>query len=544
MKKTIAIIAFFCMGLMAGAQTSVWDGSRTIWTRGNGAENTPYLIESAQNLAFLAYAVNKGFDMRGLYFRLATDIDLNGSEDQQWIPIGLGNRWFSDDGCDRGYPGPGFTATTVFRGHFDGGGHTISKVFVNYENAGVFGNIQGVQEDEPAVVENLIVTSGYIQGSCCGGIVGLVGSYTLVSHCWNEATVDGSGDAGGIVGRYSGNHNNLLCCANKGRIIGKNAGGIVGDGTVTIEECYNEGDVSGIYAGGVIGFGMQRVVYISNCYNTGDVVSEGTGGISSAPARWAAGGIAGFLFYGTSSISNCYNVGSISSLGAAGCILAYGNNTILENNYYISACSAGGEGLALSEGYMHTQEFVENLNYAINVWGVDANGTNSGYPILVNNYPLFNLLVRPNDETLGQVHIVKRPNSESSSATVIAEPFEGNFFLNWTVNGQVVSTANPYTFVVDKDIELVGNFQGTGVDEAAEQRVSVSPNPTKNTVNIGCENMKGVSVYTLDGRMAKTYDGLNANAFTLDMSDVPQGIYILRVETREGAVVNRRIVKE
>ena len=129
-------------------------------------------------------------------------------------------------------------------------------------------------------------------------------------------------------------------------------------------------------------------------------------------------------------------------------------------------------------------------------------------------------------------------------ATVIAEPIGTHPFLNWTVNGQVVSTANPYTFVVDKDIELVGNFEGTGVDEAAEQRVSVSPNPTKNTVNIECENMKGVAVYTIDGRMAKTYDGLNANAFTLDMSDVPQGIYILRVETREGTVINRKIIKE
>ena len=117
---------------------------------------------------------------------------------------------------------------------------------------------------------------------------------------------------------------------------------------------------------------MQRVVYISNCYNTGDVVSEGIGGVSSAPVRWAAGGIAGFLFRGTSSISNCYNVGTISSMEAAGCILAYGNNTILENNYYVSACSAGGEGLALSEGYMHTQEFVNNLNYETNVWGMDS----------------------------------------------------------------------------------------------------------------------------------------------------------------------------
>ena len=61
MKKTIAIIAFFCVGLMAGAQTSVWDGSRAIWTRGNGTENDPYLIESAQNLAFFGVCGQQRF---------------------------------------------------------------------------------------------------------------------------------------------------------------------------------------------------------------------------------------------------------------------------------------------------------------------------------------------------------------------------------------------------------------------------------------------------------------------------------------------------
>ena len=166
------------------------------------------------------------------------------------------------------------------------------------------------------------------------------------------------------------------------------------------------------------------------------------------------------------------------------------------------------------------------------------------YPNLFGIESLISLVVRSCDEALGTARISHQPDCENRVATVLAEPIGDNLFLGWMVNGQVVSTANPYSFLVEEDIELVANFQGTGVDEAAEQRVSVSPNPTKNMVNIECENMKGIAVYTIDGRMAKTYDGLNADVFTLDMSDVPPGIYVLRVETREGTVINRKIIKK
>lgn len=166
------------------------------------------------------------------------------------------------------------------------------------------------------------------------------------------------------------------------------------------------------------------------------------------------------------------------------------------------------------------------------------------YPNIFGIESLISLVVRSCDESLGTARISHQPDCENRVATVLAEPIGDNLFLGWMVNGQVVSTANPYSFLVEEDIELVANFQGTGVGEASEQRVSVSPNPTKDLVVVECENLKGISVYTLDGRMTKTNNGLNADVFTLDMSDVPQGIYVLRVETREGTVINRKIIKK
>ena len=390
MKRLYIMMMLLLTGVIVEAQTSVWDGSRAVWTRGNGTESSPYLIESAQNLAFLAYMVNKGFDTEGLYFRLTTDIDLNGSEDQKWVPIGLYDRWFNDDGCDRGNQGSvsGFNPKTVFRGHFDGGEHSISNIYVDLEaydsGVGLFGCVEGKrdgQDVEPAVIENVFVTSGYVTGALCGGIVGNGSTTTSVLRCWNGATVvSNDSRAGGIVGS---NAYQVYNCYNIGSISGQYAGGIVGFGTAEIEECYNNGEVSGTYSGGIYGFSLQTKATINNCYNTGSIFADGEVP-STFPAGPAAGGIAGFLFRGNCVITNCYNVGTVSSTADAGCILAYGNSTTLENNYYINTCNAGGEGTALSEDYMRSQDFVDclNSNNSNPVWIRDVDNINDGFPIL------------------------------------------------------------------------------------------------------------------------------------------------------------------
>lgn len=452
MKKTIAIMMLVLMGTMAIAQTSVWHGDRQIWTRGTGTESNPFLIESADNLAFLAYMVNKGFETEGLHFRLTTDINLNGSEDQQWVPIGLYNRWFNEDDCDRGYLGNsyGFTPHTSFRGHFDGGEHSISNIYVvseSYESVGLFGYVEGKKDGqvvEPAVIENVYVTSGYISGRTCGGIVGNGLSTTLVSRCWNGATITYGNSSGGIVGSDA---YQVYNCYNIGNISGQYAGGIVGYGIAEIEECYNEGDISGTYSGGIYGYSMMKHVVINNCYNSGSIFADGTAP-GSAPAGPAAGGIASFLFNGNCGITNCYNVGTVSSTEDAGCILAFGNNTTLENNYYINTCSAGGEGLALSEDFMRSQEFVDYLNgrNRNQVWALDVDYINDGFPILVED----NLVIAEGTETI---------------FTVYPNPALGQFMVEGTgivcitnLMGQVISTREInglHAFVLPKGMYFI-----------------------------------------------------------------------------------------
>ena len=372
MKKIYIIVVLLMTGMMAEAQTSVWNGNRKLWTNGEGTENSPFLIESAENLAFLSYMVNKGIDTKGLYFALTTDIDLNGSEDQPWFPIGMGNRWFSDDGCDR-IIDPIYKDNN-FSGHFDGGGHSIYNLYVDgLDYAGLFGRISSWY-NEGATIENVNIESGYIYGKYCGGIVGECDGVVNVTNCLNNAEIVGTEAAGGIVGQGGKTIRN---CSNSGRITSSYiAGGIAGAQVKEITECFNTGDITvdGLAAGGILGKkgGGQFIIY--NCYNRGDISGSATNGI---------GGIAGIASSNATDIRNCYNAGSLTNNGGdCGGLFGYITSGHIDNVYYLNTCGGLGAGTSMTAEEMRDPAFVSLLNHDTNVWGFDEDNINDGYPIL------------------------------------------------------------------------------------------------------------------------------------------------------------------
>ena len=54
MKKTFTLLLML-LGGMAFAQVSTWDGTWELWTHGTGTASDPFLIENAQQLAYLAF---------------------------------------------------------------------------------------------------------------------------------------------------------------------------------------------------------------------------------------------------------------------------------------------------------------------------------------------------------------------------------------------------------------------------------------------------------------------------------------------------------
>ena len=82
---------------------------------------------------------------------------------------------------------------------------------------------------------------------------------------------------------------------------------------------------------------------------------------------------------------------------------------------------------------------------------------------------------------------------EGAEATLTATPAEGYKFVSWTVGEEVVSTDNPYSFVVTADVALVANFQ-----EAAPEYEVMELTMTNLTVGSYGDGITGLSASDMD----------------------------------------------
>ena len=208
-----------------------------------------FKISSADSLKALATAVkdndgNGAYNLKGLTFYLANDIELSGT----WTPI-----------SDVAYPADAFAGT------FDGNGHTISGL--NGSN-GLFGFVNG------ATIKNLKV-EGTISGSTTGigGIVGKTQGPVTIDSCV-------------FSGKISASYTETTKANGIGGIVGR-----VNNGILKIFNCMNIGDVQAtgtcgrngmIRVGGVLGLSAKSGTIIKSCYSSGTISDKPCGGITGA----------------------------------------------------------------------------------------------------------------------------------------------------------------------------------------------------------------------------------------------------------------------
>ncbi|MCH5353170.1 MAG: S-layer homology domain-containing protein [Acutalibacter sp.] len=299
---------------------TVWAAEGTAYYSGAPAGGT-YTISTVEQLKALAETVNGGEPYENTTFTLTQDIDLNGSESNQWVPIGGGS--FEDyDDYDHG---------PFFSGTFDGDHHKIENLYLHVEviqenwweqpfyYLGLFGCVS-----EGAVVKNLNVTDAavMITGAefavgALGIVAGRIDGEVINCSCTGVVDAGSYGDAGGVVG-YN-HHGRVINCRHTGAVTGGNVGGVVGwNGNSEMDEdwnlkwenaevsnCYHTGTVSGAFSGGVVG--MNEMGRVTNCYNTGTVTG------ADIPDDWGCqfdvGGVVGTNSGGI--VTKCYNTGKI-----------------------------------------------------------------------------------------------------------------------------------------------------------------------------------------------------------------------------------------
>ena len=120
---------------------------------------------------------------------------------------------------------------------------------------------------------------------------------------------------------------------------------------------------------------------------------------------------------------------------------------------------------------------------------------------------------------------------------------EGDYYYRlYAYYGDLDCTSSPanrhYYYNV---FELHVYYSPTGMGEN-EAQVKVYPNPTKHFVTVEAENMTEVSVYNLLGQcvMQKVAE---ESQTTIDLQNVSEGLYLLRVKTENG-IISKRIAIE
>ena len=236
-------------GGIDGGSDNVGGADEEPTVKGDGSEDKPYQIRTAEDLLWFAGLVNGTLEdvtqNADAWAVLTDNIDLKGSADNPWTPIGL-------------------NFEHAYTGTFDGNGYTVKGLYINNSN----------------------------WGSDNQGFVGYLGEGGVIQNLTVEGDVTGHSYVGGVCGQnYNGT---ILNCRYSGAVAGNSlVGGICGycrDGT--IQNCQNGGTVTNQNSstgtvGGICGQTNKNSTgsTVQNCLNTGAVTTSGTagnGGVSAA----------------------------------------------------------------------------------------------------------------------------------------------------------------------------------------------------------------------------------------------------------------------
>lgn len=222
---------------VSGTMLGYWEDYASASLSGSGTAGSPYLIKSAEDLAYLAKHMSTLLDRK--YFKLTQDLDLGG---KLWTPISY---WKAGE------------EGSSFRINFDGNGHTITGLIVRTNGtyasgrfgpgyaAGLFGGL--VQ----STISNLHLTDVDVRGDSYAG--GLCGSMreSLIYGCTVDGKVTGATSVGGLVGSIEFDNSCLFACGTRCTVVaatsGTRTGGLVGyANTLSVASSYASGTVSGV----------------------------------------------------------------------------------------------------------------------------------------------------------------------------------------------------------------------------------------------------------------------------------------------------------
>ena len=339
---------------------------------GQNACTNCILIYTKEQLIALRDRVNGGDTCEGKTIKLMNDIDLNGSDSDQWIPM------------------------KEFAGTFDGDYHSIKNLYMKseqYKVLSMFENLTETAEVKNLRIENCYIENNYQQVIYNEGLGKYVCENYASAVCnYNYGTISNVEVSGNIKG-YIPTLENI---PTNTRLVRAHVSGICGGGNYGyIQSCVNQTNIEGesltetkegmdeFMGAYVSGICNGNVGVIVNCYNTGNLKANGYNTV-------LVGGICATSGENTVSQEvNCYHIGQIETNIVTARIRSGGivgktveNVDTIVNCHYLNTIpttvSATGAN-AQTENTMKSDTFIEMLGKA---YTKDESNINNGYPIL------------------------------------------------------------------------------------------------------------------------------------------------------------------
>ena len=438
---TLALLCYLALAASAVGSVSefvenaeaAWDNTAaTSFASGDGSLSDPYVIKTAQQLAYFRNQVNAGKTYSGKYIVLGANIDLISASGTKQ---GFGTISEVTEHSSSSFDG------TTFQGTFDGRYYEIKNLYWNGANyRGLFGHIgsngkvlnltvssveliaSGILNGTIAVVnegtiDNCVVASGSIKSAgTAGGIAAYVGGGTI-TRCINYADVLPNGNAA-VTSALPGQ--------NDVRWTGRESGGIAGVvvKNSTIDQCAFYGVIrsasalgtaGGDRTGGIVGAldnsTLTNSYFIGEMYNTLDTTSQG--------------GLTG-EFYSPVTVRNSYY--QVTGGAVASALGWQQNGSATQSGIYTSGSAASS---ALTSG----------------VWTL-ASSKHGGYPYLKDTrlFDSYNISAADMGLTPGEV---AAGYSNRSGTQLTASNYLGSFRSAGNVSGN---------FYLSSDLTMTMNY--------------------------------------------------------------------------------------
>ena len=411
----------------------------------------------------------------------------------------------------------------IFKGIFDGQGHTISGLYFSNDS----------KESDVMCASLFGFSAGIIQN------VGLEDSYFNYYYAKIDGQLIVSGVAAGICAINNGQ---IVNCYNAGTILGYGASGIcaINSDNGSIENCYNTGVIRGF--GLVVGICNMNAGSIKDCYNNNSDITVMTDStiIDENDEKSYASGICN-INDSSGRIENCYHVGQVSGADVNNniCNLNAGQ---IENSYYdCNICDKDAitqnESSAVVknvEGKTTKQFASGEVTYLLNgdqsVRAFYQNLAKEKYPTLNQKSKVVMQLEMIYDESFGEDATTNKTYHNAGDTIALETSPDKAYTYQYFVNGKQIEKPN-YT--------LTGNTKMTVKRVPVEIKLSEI-----DTIQLTCQKKM-----TLDlTAYLKNFSDLKPVQFQLDAdSKLPDGLKltedgILSGTPKKAATVKTTIV--